>query len=71
MKNVVPIIIVFGFFCTGYVFAQEFTLLSSDVQGQLTVVQVYSWFGSEVKNISPAPEWVNVLDRLSTFPVQL
>jgi len=41
------------------VYAQEFTLKSDDLSGQLTETQVFSGFGCTGKNISPALKWIN------------
>ena len=69
MKKFVLIMIVFGFFSMGCGYAQEFTLISSDLQGQLTEAQVFSGFGCEGKNISPTLKWVNAPDSTKSFAV--
>jgi len=45
MKKLALIVVVFGILGFGSVYAQEFTLKSNDLGGQLTETQVFSGFG--------------------------
>ncbi|KOR31775.1 hypothetical protein TI05_11490 [Achromatium sp. WMS3] len=49
--------------------AQEFTLISNELQGQLTKTQVFSGFGCNGKNISPALRWINAPKNTKSFAV--
>ena len=49
--------------------AQEFTLKSDDLGGQLTLAQVFSGFGCSGKNISPALKWINPPANTKSFAV--
>ncbi|MFZ5572707.1 MAG: YbhB/YbcL family Raf kinase inhibitor-like protein [Thermodesulfobacteriota bacterium] len=51
------------------VHAQEFTLTSSDVSGQLTDNQVFSGFGCSGKNVSPHLQWQQVPKGAKSFAV--
>jgi len=51
------------------VFAEGFTLFSSDVGGQLSEDQVFSGFGCSGKNISPQLNWKNVPQGTKSFAV--
>jgi Raf kinase inhibitor-like YbhB/YbcL family protein len=50
-------------------FAQEFTLKSEDLKGQLTEEQVFSGFGCTGKNISPSLKWLNAPPNTKSFAV--
>ena len=49
--------------------AQEFTLKSDDLGGQLTQSQVFSGFGCSGKNISPSLKWINAPANTKSFAV--
>lgn len=49
--------------------AENFTLLSSDLTGQLTEQQVFSGFGCTGKNISPHLQWKNAPPETKSFAV--
>jgi Raf kinase inhibitor-like YbhB/YbcL family protein len=49
--------------------AQEFTLKSDQIGGQLTIEQVYSGFGCTGKNISPALKWSDAPKTAKSFAV--
>ena len=59
MKKLALIVMMFGLLGIGSAYAQEFTLKSSDLSGQLTENQVFSGFGCNGKNISPSLTWVH------------
>jgi Raf kinase inhibitor-like YbhB/YbcL family protein len=61
--------VVFLLFGSGNLFAQEFTLKSDDIGGQLTETQVFSGFGCSGKNISPSLKWVNAPRNTKSFAV--
>ena len=61
--------VVFGFICTGFANAQEFSLKSDDFSGQLTDAQVFSGFGCNGKNISPSLKWSNAPKNTKSFAV--
>ncbi len=69
MKKLSLIIIVLGVFGFGSVCAQEFTLKSNDLSGQLTEAQVFSGFGCTGKNISPHLTWVHAPKGTKSFAV--
>ncbi len=51
------------------VFAEGFTLHSSDVHGQLSMAQVYNGFGCSGKNISPQLSWRHAPQGTKSFAV--
>ncbi len=51
--------------------AQEFTLTSTDLRGQLTNDQVFAGFGCTGRNISPALRWVNAPTNTKSFAVMV
>ena len=67
MKKVVIFFVVFGLLSIGSVCAQEFTLKSDDLSGQLTETQVFSGFGCTGKNISPSLKWINAPKDTKSF----
>lgn len=67
MKKLVLIVIVFGLLCVRSGYAQEFTLKSDELNGQLTENQVFSGFGCNGKNISPAFKWINAPKDTKSF----
>lgn len=69
MKKTLSMIIVFGVLCMGSAYAQEFTLKSSDLSGQLTQEQVFSGFGCSGRNISPSLQWMNAPKNTRSFAV--
>jgi len=69
MKRFVSMIALLVIFGVGAVDAQEFTIKSDDLSGQLTELQVYSGFGCNGKNISPSLKWVNAPKNTESFAV--
>ena len=69
MKRLVLIIAILGFFGIESVYAQNFTLESKDLSGQLTARQVFSGFGCSGKNISPSLKWVDAPKDTKSFAV--
>ncbi len=49
--------------------AQEFTLQSTDLQGQLTQKQVFAGFGCTGENISPQLNWKNAPEGTKSFAI--
>ncbi len=54
---------------TNSLYAQEFTLTSSDLQGQLTNAQVFAGFGCTGENISPQLAWQNPPEGTKSFAI--
>jgi Raf kinase inhibitor-like YbhB/YbcL family protein len=69
MKNIMLISAVFALLITATAGAQEFTLKSNDLKGQLTQTQVFSGFGCSGKNISPSLKWINAPKNTKSFAV--
>jgi phosphatidylethanolamine-binding protein (PEBP) family uncharacterized protein len=67
MKKLALIVVVFGLLGIGSVYAQEFTLKSNDLSGQLTETQVFFGFGCNGKNISPSLKWINAPKNTKSF----
>lgn len=67
MKKFALIVVVFGLLSFGSLHAQEFTLKSDDLSGQLTETQVFSGFGCTGKNISPSLKWINAPKDTKSF----
>ena len=67
MKKFALIVVVFGLLGFGSIHAQEFTLKSDDLSGQLTETQVFSGFGCTGKNISPSLKWINAPKDTKSF----
>lgn len=53
--------------CTSFLFADNFTLKSDDLKGQLTNKQVFSGFGCSGENISPQLYWENAPKGTKSF----
>jgi Raf kinase inhibitor-like YbhB/YbcL family protein len=71
MKRLFFFMIVVGLISLGSASAQEFTLKSADLGGQLTETQVFSGFGCHGKNISPALQWSNAPKGTKSFALTL
>jgi Raf kinase inhibitor-like YbhB/YbcL family protein len=69
MKKIMLIGVVLALLVAGNVRAQEFTLKSDDLKGQLTQAQVFSGFGCSGKNISPSLKWINAPKNTKSFAV--
>jgi len=54
---------------SGNLFAQQFTLTSTDLQGQLTNAQVFTGFGCSGDNISPQLAWQNAPEGTKSFAI--
>ncbi len=52
---------------SNYLYAQGFTLNSQDIDGQLSLKQVYSGYGCQGENISPELEWKNAPANSKSF----
>lgn len=63
------IVVAITFLFVGSAGAEQFTLKSDDLEGQLTDTQVFSGFGCSGKNISPALKWVNAPADTKSFAV--
>ena len=48
-------------------FAESFTLKSSDLEGQLSMKQVFNGFGCKGENISPALSWENTPEGTKSY----
>ncbi|MDD2509462.1 MAG: YbhB/YbcL family Raf kinase inhibitor-like protein [Aliarcobacter skirrowii] len=57
------------FFSASMIFAQNFTLSSSDLQGQLTSKQVFNGFGCTGENISPELSWKDAPKGTKSFAI--
>ena len=62
-------VVVVAFLFTGTATAEQFTLKSDDLEGQLTQTQEFSGFGCSGKNISPSLKWVNAPPGTKSFAV--
>ncbi|MEJ2033263.1 MAG: YbhB/YbcL family Raf kinase inhibitor-like protein, partial [Deltaproteobacteria bacterium] len=69
MKRLAFLVMLTAFLSAASVSAQGFMLKSADLGGQLTEAQVYSGFGCNGKNISPALTWVNAPEKTKSFAV--
>jgi Raf kinase inhibitor-like YbhB/YbcL family protein len=67
MKKLTIIALMLGIFGIQDVYAQEFTLQSKDLSGQLTENQVFSGFGCTGKNISPSLNWIHAPKDAKSF----
>jgi Raf kinase inhibitor-like YbhB/YbcL family protein len=56
-------------FCASVMFAQNFTLKSSELQGQLTLKHVFNGFGCSGENISPQLSWQNAPKDTKSFAI--
>lgn len=55
--------------CASFMFADNFTLKSSELKGQLTNKQVFSGFGCTGENISPELSWENAPKNTKSFAI--
>ena len=69
MKKFLLIVAVAAIMSAGQAYAQQFTLKSDDLGGQLTKSQVYSGFGCTGENISPSLKWINPPAGTKSFAV--
>jgi Raf kinase inhibitor-like YbhB/YbcL family protein len=69
MKQIMLIGVILTLLVAVNVGAQEFTLKSDDLGGQLTQSQVFSGFGCSGKNISPSLKWINAPGNTKSFAV--
>ena len=60
------VLVLFGFGTTS---AGEFTLKAPEMQGQLTIAQVFNGFGCAGKNISPLLKWSDAPKGTKSFAV--
>jgi hypothetical protein len=56
-------------FCASIIFAQNFTLSSTELQGQLTSKQVFNGFGCTGENVSPQLSWKDAPKGTKSFAV--
>ncbi len=59
--------VLLGFMFVTYAYAEDFTLKSDQIGGQLTMDQVFSGFGCTGKNISPSLKWVDAPKNTKSF----
>ncbi len=69
MKKIAIVVVCSWFLLAEAVFAEGFTLSSSDFGGQLSEAQVFSGFGCSGKNISPQLKWKNAPEGTRSFAV--
>jgi len=69
MRKIMLLSVVLALLVAGNVGAQEFTLKSNDMEGQLTQSQVFSGFGCSGKNISPSLKWIHAPSNTKSFAV--
>lgn len=69
MQKFMFIMVAAAILFAGNVSAQQFTLKSEDLEGQLTESQVFSGFGCRGKNISPSLKWINAPANTKSFAV--
>jgi hypothetical protein len=69
MQKIMLLSVVLALLVAGSVGAQEFTLKSNDLEGQLTQSQVFSGFGCSGKNISPSLKWIHAPSTTKSFAV--
>ena len=55
--------------CASFILADNFTLKSSELKGQLTNKQVFSGFGCTGENISPELSWENAPKNTKSFAI--
>ena len=55
--------------CASFLFADNFTLNSSDLKGQLTNKEVFSGFGCSGENISPELSWKDAPKGTKSFAI--
>jgi len=66
-QRILLIGILIGIFAFGQAIGQEFTLQSDELQGQLTMNQVYAGMGCSGKNSSPSLHWVGAPNNSQSF----
>jgi Raf kinase inhibitor-like YbhB/YbcL family protein len=71
MKKIFMLSSLVALFCVTVAGAQEFTLKSDQMGGQLTMEQVYSGFGCTGKNISPSLKWVSAPKNAKSFALSV
>jgi Raf kinase inhibitor-like YbhB/YbcL family protein len=71
MKRIVMLSSLIVLFCATVVAAQEFTLKSDQMGGQLTIENVYAGFGCTGKNISPSLQWINAPKSAKSFALSV
>jgi len=69
MQKFMFIVVAAAILLAGNASAQQFTLKSDDLGGQLTESQVFSGFGCSGKNISPLLKWINAPANTKSFAV--
>jgi Raf kinase inhibitor-like YbhB/YbcL family protein len=69
MQRLFFIIVAVTFLFVGNAGAQQFTLKSDDLEGQLTEAQLFTGFGCSGKNISPSLRWINAPASTKSFAV--
>lgn len=55
--------------CVSFLLANNFTLTSSDLKGQLTIKQEFNGFGCSGENISPQLSWENAPKGTKSFAI--
>lgn len=69
MKKLFILSSLVALFYVNVVAAEEFTLKSDQMGGQLTIENVYSGFGCTGMNISPSLKWINAPKSAKSFAV--
>lgn len=69
MKNYLRMLSVSLLFISAGSLAGGFTLLSSNMDGQMTDEQVFNGFGCTGKNVSPALSWKNAPEGTKSFAI--
>jgi Raf kinase inhibitor-like YbhB/YbcL family protein len=69
MQRILFVIMMVTLFFIGNASAQQFTLKSDELGGQLTDSQIFSGFGCHGKNISPSLKWINAPANTRSFAV--
>jgi Raf kinase inhibitor-like YbhB/YbcL family protein len=69
MKKVLLAAGIIVLFIASAVYAGEFTLMSDEIGGQLTIDQVYNGFGCTGQNVSPELKWANAPKTAKSFAV--
>ena len=67
--RIISMLIVLTLLVVANVSAQEFTLKSDDMGGQLSLSQVFEGMGCSGKNMSPSLKWINAPANTKSFAV--
>lgn len=67
MKKIIAALLI----STSVLFAQGFTLKSTEISGQLGIEQVFNGFGCKGENTSPSLSWVNAPKGTKSFAITM